>query len=170
VIRRDVGKVAAGADEAEPAIPADDDGGIAMTEPQPDERGRDAPPGSADPTLKVARPPVPGREVRAEVAAGNLATPPIHPDDPTVMLSAQARKPAHRTLEFGTPAVVNVTVGPRPRPRRRYRTWPWIVAVVLSLLVLGAVLLVMMLRGATIDGDTDLVGGPAPGAAVSFAA
>jgi hypothetical protein len=38
------------------------------------------------------------------------------------------------------------------------RTWPWILAVVLALIVLGVVLLVMMSRGATIDGDTDLIG------------
>jgi hypothetical protein len=87
-----------------------------------------------------------------------------------VTLSAQVAKPPHRTLEFGTPAAVNVTVG--PRPRRRHRTWPWIVAVVLALLVLGAVLLVMMVRGATIDGDADLVGAglhAVPGTTASFA-
>jgi hypothetical protein len=51
-----------------------------------------------------------------------------------------------------------VTVGPRPKPRRRFRTWPWILAVVLALVVLGAVLVVMMLRGATVDADVDLIG------------
>ena len=127
-----------------------------MTGPTPDDQG--PPPTSADPTMKVPRPPVPGRAVRADVAAGNLATPPIHPDESTVTLDAQSSKPPHRTLEFGTPAAVNVTVGPRPKPRRRHRTWPWIAAVVVLLLALGAVLLVMMLRGATIDADTDLVG------------
>ena len=139
-----------------------------MTEPQPDKQVR---PTTADPTLRVARPPAPGRAVRAEVAAGNLARPPIHHDDPTVTLTGPAGPDPRCTLEFGTPAPVKVTVGPRPR-RRRYRTWPWIVAVVLALIVLGAVLTVMMLRGATIDGDTDLVGSglqPALGIAASTA-
>jgi hypothetical protein len=146
------------------------DGGIAMTDAGPDEPRREPPPTTADPTVSVARPPVPGRAVRAEVAAGTLATPPIHPDDPTVALSAQVAKPPHRTLEFGTPPAVNVTVGPRPKPRRRYRTWPWIAAVALALAVLGAVLLVMLLRGETIDGDTDLVGHPPPATADSSGA
>ena len=70
------------------------------------------------------------------MAAGNLATPPIRHDEPTVTL-AHVRKDPRRTLEFGTPAPVKVTVGPRQKPRRRYRTWPWIVAVVLALIVLG---------------------------------
>ncbi|TQN43833.1 hypothetical protein FHU33_3301 [Blastococcus colisei] len=141
-----------------------------MSEPTPGEQGTAAPPTSADPTMKVARPPTPGRAVRADVAAGNLATPPIHPDEPTV--THDARRPPHRTLEFGSPAAVHVTVGPRQKPRRRHRTWPWIAAVVLALLVLGAVLLVMMLRGATIDADTDLVGAgsrPASGVTASLA-
>jgi hypothetical protein len=129
-----------------------------MTEPQPDQPGQGAPSTSADPTMKVARPPVPGRAVRAEVAAGKLATPPIHHDEPTVSLTGAVRRPPHRTLEFGVPQVVKVTVGPRPRPRRRFRTWPWIAAVVLALVVLGVVLLVMMLQGETIGGDADLVG------------
>lgn len=119
-----------------------------MTDPQP---GRPA----ADPTLRVARPPTPGRAVRADVAAGKLTAPPVRDEDPTVTIE-QARKPSHRTLEFGTPPAVNVTVGPRPRPRRR--TWPWIAGLALVLLVLGVVLVVMMLRGATIDGTADLVG------------
>jgi hypothetical protein len=101
---------------------------------------------------------VPGRAVRADLAAGNLPAPPIREDDPTVSLDARTRTPPHRTLEFGRPAPVTVTVGPRPRAGHRFRTWPWIAAVVLVLLVLGAVLLVMMLRGATIDGDADLLG------------
>jgi hypothetical protein len=126
-----------------------------MTEPEPGEPTRQPP---ADPTMKVARPPVPGRAARADVAAGTLATPPIRHDEPTVSLDARVSRPPHRTLEFGTPAVVNVTVGARPKPRRRYRTWPWIAAVALALLVLGAVLLVLLLRGASIDGDADLVG------------
>ena len=121
-----------------------------MTQPDP---GDAAPPTAADPTMRVARPPVPGRAVRADLAAGDLASPPFREDDPTVALDTAGRRPPHRTLEFGTPTPVTVTVGARPRPRRRFRTWPWIAAVVLALLVLGAVLLVMMLRGATFDGD-----------------
>ena len=91
----------------------------------PDDRPRTA----ADPTMRVARPPVPGRAVRADLAAGHLTAPPVREDDPTVALDHQARKPPHRTLQFGRPAPVTVTVGPRPRPRRRFRTWPWIAAV-----------------------------------------
>jgi hypothetical protein len=115
-----------------------------------------APP--VDPTLRAARPPVPGRPVRADVAAGKRLRPPIHLDDPTVALDRNASKGSHRTLEFGVPRPVVVTVGQRRRPRRRYRTWPWIAGLVLVLLVLGIVLLVMMLRGARVDGDVDLVG------------
>jgi hypothetical protein len=127
-----------------------------MTEPQQDDGARQAP--RADPTLRVARPPVPGRAVRAEVAAGHRATPPIRHDEPTVALTPQAGHEPRRTLEFGAPSPVKVTVSARPRRKRRYRTWPWIVAVVLALVVLGTVLLVMLLRGETIDGDTDLIG------------
>jgi hypothetical protein len=129
-----------------------------MTQPRPGEPAVGTPPAPADPTRKVARPPVPGRAVRAEVAAGERATPPVHHDDATVTLPGSAPRTPHRTLEFGTPAPVSVTVGPRPKPRRRYRTWPWILAVVLALVVLGAVLVVMMLRGATVDADVDLIG------------
>ena len=125
-----------------------------MTEPEPAAPREGAP--RVDPTLRVARPPVPGRAVRADVAAGNLATPPVRHDEPTVTLDPSAGRPPHRTQEFGTPAAVNVSVG--PRPRRRYRSGPWIVGLALVLLVLGLVLLVMMLRGATIDGTADLVG------------
>jgi hypothetical protein len=133
-----------------------------MSQPQQDDAGRAVPRPTADPTLKVARPPTPGRAVRAEVAAGRRATPPIQHDEPTVTLPHVPRDP-RRTLEFGTPAPVKVTVGPRQKPRRRYRTWPWIVAVVLALIVLGAVLLVMLMRGETIDAGTDLIGsGPNP--------
>lgn len=140
-----------------------------MSQPQPDGRERQAPPPTADPTLKVARPPIPGRAVRAEVAAGNRPTPPFRHDEPTVTITPQGRKDPRRTLEFGTPTPVKVTVGPRQKPRKRHRTTPWIVAVVLALIVLGAVLLVMMWRGATIDGDTDLIGAavPSPPAAAS---
>ena len=129
-----------------------------MTEPRPDERGRAVPPTAADPTLRVARPPVPGRAIRADVAAGNLARPPFRPDETTVALDGAIGRDPRRTLEFGTPVPVKVTVGPRPRPRRRHRTTPWIVAVVLALIVMGIVLLVMLLGGETIDADTDLVG------------
>jgi hypothetical protein len=138
------------------------------TEPEPDDRGRATTPTSADPTLRVARPPVPGRAVRAEVASGHRRTPPVHHDDPTVSLAGHAAERPHRTLEFGSPAPVTVTVGPRRKPRRRFRTWPWILAVALALVVLGTVLLVMMLRGATIDGDVDLVGsGGHPASAIT---
>jgi hypothetical protein len=130
-----------------------------MTQPEPTDEDRALPRPSADPTLRVARPPIPGRAVRAEVAAGNLARPPIHHDEPTVTIQSQGARPPQRTLEFGTPAPVKVTVGPRPRRQRRYRTWPWIVAVVLALIILGTVLLVMMMgQGETIDGGTDLIG------------
>ena len=127
-----------------------------MTEPEPAAPREGTPP--VDPTLRVARPPVPGRAVRADAAAGHLATPPVHHDQPTVTLDPSAGRPPHRTQEFGRLAAVNVSVGPRPRTRRRYRTWPWIVGLALVLLVLGLVLLVMMLRGATIDGTADMVG------------
>jgi hypothetical protein len=130
-----------------------------MTEPEPEAQGREM---SADPTLRVPRPPSPGRAVRAEVAAGHLATPPIQADDPTVTLTGRAPSTPHRTLEFGMPGRVRVTVGPRPKSRRRYRTWPLIAGLVLALLVLGAVLLVMMLRGGTIDGNADLIGSGFP--------
>lgn len=128
-----------------------------MSEPRPESSEHRIPKTPADPTLRVERPPTPGRAIRAEMAAGTIATPPIRPDDPTVTI-AHARKDPRRTLEFGTPAPVKVTVGPRQKPRRRYRTWPWILAVVLALVVLGTALLVMMWQGETIDGDTDLIG------------
>ena len=133
-----------------------------MSQPQQDDAGQEVPRPTADPTLKVARPPTPGRAVRAEVAAGRRATPPIRHDEPTVSITPPVRTDPRRTLEFGAPAPVRVTVGPRRKPRRRHRTWPWIGAVVLALIVLGTVLLVMMWRGATIDGDTDLIGLGAP--------
>ena len=124
----------------------------------------------ADPTLKVARPPIPGRAVRAEVADGSRATPPVRHDEPTVTITPQVRTDPRRTLEFGTPAPVKVTVGPRQKPRRRYRTWPWILAVILALVVLGTVLLVMLLRGETIDADTELIGSGRTASAVVAAA
>jgi hypothetical protein len=127
-----------------------------MTAPRPDDPGPELP---AEPTIRAARPPVPGRPA-----------PRVHPDDePTVGLPGQAPKIRQRTLQFGTPAPVRVTVTARPRRRRRFRTWPWIVVVVLALLVLGAVLTVMLLRGATIDGDVDLVGSGGSGRPVSTA-
>ena len=129
-----------------------------MSQPQPDDARQQAPRPTADPTLKVARPPTPGRAVRAEVAEGRRATPPVQHDDPTVTLRPPPRTDPRKTLEFGTPTPVKVTVTPRQKPRRRLRTWPWIVAVVVALIVLGAVLLVMLMRGETIDGDTDLIG------------
>ena len=131
-----------------------------MTEPDPAARREGGP--QADPTLRVARPPVPGRAVRADVAAGHLATPPFRPDESTDTFGTSSARPAHRTQEFGTPPSVNVSVGARQRARRRYRSWPWIAGVALVLLVLGLVLLVMMLRGATIDGTADLVGAGLP--------
>ena len=57
-----------------------------------------------------------------------------------------------------------MTVGPRAKRPRRYRTWPWIVAVVLALVILGTALLVMLLGGETIDGDTELIGSGGYGA------
>lgn len=128
-----------------------------MTEPR-DQEAREVPPAAADPTLRVARPPTPGRAIRAEMAAGNLVTPPIRPDEPTVTIAGPPGPDHRRTLEFGVPAPVRVSVGPRPRRPRRFRTWPWIVAVVLALIVLGTWLLVMLMRGETIAGDTELIG------------
>jgi hypothetical protein len=81
-----------------------------------------------------------------------------------VSIPGAQSKPLQRTLEFGTPTPVKVTVGPRVKARRRYRTWPWIVAVVLALIVLGVTLLVMLLRGQTIDAGTDVVGAGGAGA------
>lgn len=118
----------------------------------------------AEPTVRVGRPPVPARahppQAGASGVSGPLATP---PDEATVTLPDRVQGVRQPTIEYGAPAPVQVTVGPRRRPRRRYRTWPWIAAVVVALLLLGAVLLVMLLRGATIDGDVDLVGRGGPG-------
>ena len=139
-----------------------------MTQPTPDEPGQEAPPTAADPTLKVARPPVPGRAVRAQMASGDVTTPPYRDDEPTVTLDAPKPRSPHRTLEFGTPAPVKVTVGPREKPRRPHRTWPWIVAVVVALVVLGIVLVVLQLNGETIDADVDLVGWAPPPVAATF--
>ena len=137
-----------------------------MSEPA---RGEPMPPAPHEPTLRVDRPPTPGRAARAEVAAGELATPPYRPDEPTVTISGAQVKARQRTLEFGSPVPVKVTVGPRLRPKKRHRTWPWIVAVIVALIVLGVTLLIMFSRGATIDADTDLVGAGASGAVPSEA-
>jgi hypothetical protein len=100
---------------------------------------------------------VPGRAVRAQLAAGELATPPVREDEPTVTLDNPAPSHPERTLELDGPPPTGVTV--ESRPRRHRRTWPWILAVVLALVVLGAVLLVMLGRGATIDPDLFRFGG-----------
>jgi hypothetical protein len=124
-----------------------------MSEPRRDDA---TPRTSADPTVQVGPPPVPGRAVRAQLARGELTTPPVRQDDPTVHLDRPSRGDPDRTLELGGPPPAGVTVG--PRPRRRRRTWPWILAVVLALVVIGAVLLVMLWRGATIDGGVQFLG------------
>ncbi len=138
-----------------------------MSEPRRD----DATPPTADPTMRVEPPPVPGRAVREQLARGELATPPVRPDEQTVHLDGPAPRDPDRTLELDGTLRDGVAVGPRPRPRRRRRTWPWILAVALVLLVLGAVLLVMLWRGATIEGDVQLLAAHlrvdgAPGGAV----
>ena len=123
-----------------------------MATPKPATGG---PEPSADPTVRVQRP------VRSPTDQPAAAPPrPGHPDDEsTVDLPRPTPDVRQRTIEFGTPAPVRVTVTARPRPRRRLRTWPWIVAVVLALLAVGTVLLVMLLRGATVEGR---VGSPVP--------
>lgn len=116
---------------------------------------RDAAPSTpAEPTMEVGPPPVPGRAVREQLARGELATPPVRQDEPTVHLDRPVPRDPDRTLELDGAPLTGVTVG--PRPRRRRRTWPWILAVVLALVVLGAILLVMLWRGATLDADTQL--------------
>jgi hypothetical protein len=137
-----------------------------MTEPAPGEPGA-APPAPHDPTLRVDRPPVPGRAARAEMEAGSRPTPPVRPDEPTVTIPGSRPGKPQPTLEFRTPVPVKVTVGPRVVPRRRYRTWPWIAAVVLALIVLGVTLLIMMLGGETIDGDADVIGSGAHNSSLS---
>ena len=137
--------------------------------PAPDGKPTPEPP-VHDPTLKVERPPVPGRAARAEIADGSRPTPPVRHEEPTVTLDGPPRTRPHRTLEFGAPPPVKVTVGPRAKPRRRHRTWPWIAAVILALIALGVTLLLMLLNGATIDGDTDVIGAGSsvPHAALAF--
>jgi hypothetical protein len=105
------------------------------------------------------------------MADGSRATPPIRTDDPTVTVAVPAERSngRQRTLQFGVPPSVKVTVGPRPRARRRHRTWPWIVAVALALVVVGATLLVMLLRGETLDSGTDVTGAGPPAVVVLLA-
>jgi hypothetical protein len=95
--------------------------------------------------------------VREQLARGELATPPVRPDEQTVHLDGPAPREPDRTLELDGTLRAGVVVGPKPRPRRRRRTWPWILAVALVLLVLGGVLMVMLWRGATIEGDVQLL-------------
>ena len=121
-----------------------------MSQPERDA----ATPTPAEPTMEVGPPPVPGRAVRAQLARGELATPPVRQDEPTVQLDRPAPRDPEGTLELDGAPMAGVTVG--PRARRRRRTWPWILAVVLALMVLGAILVVMLWRGATIDPDTHL--------------
>ena len=142
-----------------------------MTQPPSGEPIPDTP-APIDPTLRVDRPPTPGRAARAEMADGSRPTPPIRVDEPTITIAGSQPRARNRTLEFGAPAPVRVTVGPRIKPRRRYRTWPWILAVVLALVVLGVALLVMMLRGVTFDssaGSPASGGSEAQGAPTSYA-
>ncbi len=149
-----------------------------MTTPGAADAGSGSPELPAAPTVRVDRPPVPRRAAPSPTAppttappttgpatTGPPATKPAEPapprtllDETTVTLPDRDPGVRHGTLRFGTPAPVKVTVGPRVRPRRRHRTWPWIAGLVAVLLVLGAVLLVMLWRGATIDPDVDLVG------------
>jgi hypothetical protein len=124
-----------------------------MSEPRRD----DATPPAAEPTMRVEPPPVPGRAVRAQLARGELATPPVRPDEQTVHLGSPAPRDPDRTLELDGTLRAGVVVGPKPRPRRRRRTWPWILAVAVLLLVVGAVLLVMLSRGATLEGDVQFL-------------
>jgi hypothetical protein len=124
-----------------------------MSEPRRD----DATPPAAEPTMRVEPPPVPGRAVRAQLARGELATPPVRPDEQTVHLDSPAPRDPDRTLELDGTLRAGVVVGPKPRPRRRRRTWPWILAVAVLLLVVGAVLLVMLSRGATLEGDVQFL-------------
>lgn len=88
---------------------------------------------------------------------------PGHPDDEsTANLPRPTPDIRQPTIEYGAPPPVKVTVSARARPRRRFRTWPWIAAVVLALVVVGTVLVVMLLRGSTLDGDTRLIGPGVP--------
>ena len=133
-----------------------------MSEPTRKDAAAAGPPPSVDPTVQVEPPPVPGRAVRAQLAAGELATPPVHRDEPTVTLDGPASTTSGGTLQFDGPPPAPVTADPPPSPRRRWRTWPWIVAVALALVVLGAVLLLLLWRGETIGGDVQFLGGHLP--------
>jgi hypothetical protein len=135
-----------------------------MSEPTQDDAGSAAPPPSADPTVRVEPPPRPGRAVRAQLAAGELTTPPVRRDEATVHLDGPPPRDPDRTLELEGTLRAGVVVGPRPKPRRLRRTWPWILAVALVLLVLGAVLLVMLWRGETLPGDVRFLGAQLRGA------
>jgi hypothetical protein len=114
--------------------------------------------------MRVEPPPVPGRAVREQLARGELATPPVRPDEQTVHLDGPPPRDPDRTLELEGTLRAGVVVGPRPKPRRLRRTWPWILAVALVLLVLGAVLLVMLWRGETLPGDVRFLGAQLRGA------
>src|ERR671916_1014864 len=128
-----------------------------MSQPRRDDA---APAASAEPTMRVEPPPVPGRAVREQLARGELATPPVRPDEQTVHLDGPAPRDPDRTLELDGTLRAGVVVGPKPRPRRRRRTWPWILAVALLLVVLGAVLLVMLWRGGAIEGGGQFLAAP----------
>ncbi len=66
-----------------------------MSEPRRDDA---TPPMSADPTVQVGPPPVPGRAVRDQLARGELTTPPVRQDDPTVHLDRPSRGDPDRSL------------------------------------------------------------------------
>ncbi len=123
------------------------------------------PPRSVDPTVRVPRRPVPGRPPRADAEAAPSPVPPGSPDGPTTRIPGRGPRFRQRTIEFGTPVPVKVSVGPRRRGRRRYRTWPYILAVAVALVVLGVVLLVMLAWGATVDGDVGHLGSDGAGRA-----
>ena len=125
-----------------------------MSQPRRDDA---TPAASAEHTRRVPAPPLPGRAVREQLARGELATPPVRPDEPTVHLDGPVPRDPDRTVELDGTLRAGVVVGPKPRSRRRRRTWPWILAVAVVLLVLGAVLLVMLWRGATIEGDVQFL-------------
>lgn len=113
---------------------------------------------AADPTVRIARPEAGSRPA----AAPGRPARPAHPDDQsTVGIPRPAPRTRQPTIRFGTPAPVRVTV--TATTRRRYRTWPWIAAVVAALVVLGVVLLVMLVRGATVEGSVGAPATAAPG-------
>jgi hypothetical protein len=118
-----------------------------MTAPEPADPG--APRLPTEPTIKVARPPVPGTTKPDEPPAERPAAGGHPGDEPTITLPDRAAAVRAPTLRFGRPAPVKVTV--TARPRRPHRTWPWILAVAIALAVLGVVLLVMLIHGATLS-------------------